>query len=79
MAPKGLIDLNDWSPGSGTVRRCGLVAVDMNLLEEVCHWRMALRFQKPKPGSVSLSISSSPPSLPLPPPSLSLSFLQILI
>jgi hypothetical protein len=25
-------------PGSGTIRRCGLVEVGVALLEEVCHW-----------------------------------------
>ena len=29
--------LNMLGPGSGTVRRCGLVGVDVALLEEVCH------------------------------------------
>jgi hypothetical protein len=24
--------------GSGTIRKCGLVEVGVNLLEEVCHW-----------------------------------------
>jgi hypothetical protein len=29
--------LNVLGPGSGTVRRCGLVGVGVALLEEVCH------------------------------------------
>ena len=30
-----LMCLNAWSMGSGTIRRCGLVGVDVALLEEV--------------------------------------------
>jgi hypothetical protein len=26
------------TPGSGTIRKCGLVGVGMALLEEVCHF-----------------------------------------
>ena len=29
--------LNMLGPGSGTIRRCGLVGVGVALLEEVCH------------------------------------------
>ena len=25
------------APGRGTIRRCGLVGIDVSLLEEVCH------------------------------------------
>jgi hypothetical protein len=32
----------------------------VDLLEEVCHWRWALRFQKLMPVSVSLSLSAQP-------------------
>jgi hypothetical protein len=28
----------------------------MSLLEEVCHWKCALRFQRPKPNPVALSL-----------------------
>lgn len=30
---------------SGTVRRCGIVEVGVDLLEEVCHWGWSSRFQ----------------------------------
>ena len=36
--PYRLIDLNVWSPWSGTFRRYGLAVVCEVLLEEVCHW-----------------------------------------
>ena len=29
--------LNMLGPGSGTIKRCGLVGVGVTLLEEVCH------------------------------------------
>jgi hypothetical protein len=45
--------------GSATVRRCSLIKVDMALLEEVCHWGWALRFQMLKPGSVTLSLPAA--------------------
>jgi hypothetical protein len=45
--------------GSGTIRRCGFFGVDVALLEEVCHWRWALRFQMLKPGLVSLFLPAS--------------------
>ena len=32
-------DLDMLVPVSGTIRRCGLVGVDVALLEEVCHCR----------------------------------------
>ena len=37
----------------GRFNRCGFVGAGMALLEEVCHWQWALRFQKPMscPGS----------------------------
>jgi hypothetical protein len=38
--------------GKGSMRRCGLVAVGVALLEEVCHCGKALRSQKLKPGLV---------------------------
>jgi hypothetical protein len=41
------------------MKRCDLLGVVVALLEEVCHWRWALRFQMLKPGPV-------PPSLSLP-------------
>jgi hypothetical protein len=31
------VGLNMLGPGSGTIRRCGLVRVGVALLEEVCH------------------------------------------
>jgi hypothetical protein len=34
--------LNVLGPGSGTIKKCGLVGVDVTLLEEVCHWRDGL-------------------------------------
>jgi hypothetical protein len=40
-----------------SIRRNDLDGIDMALLEEVCHWWQALRFQKLKPGPVSLSSS----------------------
>ena len=44
--PFGLIDLKAWSPVGGTAwEGLGGIAV----LEDVCHWVWALRFQKPKP------------------------------
>jgi hypothetical protein len=43
MAPEVL---NSWSPVSGTVWE-GLEGVA--LLEKICHWGLALRFQKPGP------------------------------
>ena len=30
--------LNMLGPGSGTIRKCGLVGVGVALLEEVCHF-----------------------------------------
>jgi len=39
------IHLNDWSLGNGATMRYGLVRVDA-LLEEMFHWRRALRSQK---------------------------------
>lgn len=57
----GPICLNAWSPASGTVLgrigRCGLVE-DVALLEEVCHYGWALRFQKSTPVSLSLCFLS---------------------
>jgi hypothetical protein len=35
----------------------GLVEVGMTLLEEVCHWEWALRFQMLKPGSIRILLS----------------------
>lgn len=35
----------------GKVRKCGLIRVNVTLLEEVCYWGRALRYQKPKPGT----------------------------
>jgi hypothetical protein len=35
--PHKLIDLNAWSPGSGTTRRYCLLGVGVVLWEEVCH------------------------------------------
>ena len=45
--------LNTWSPVVGAIYKG---PGDVALLEEVCHWRQALRFQKLKPGPVSLSL-----------------------
>ena len=53
-SPHRLIYLNTWSPVGRTVLE-GLES--MALLEEVCHWGWALRFQKPMPGPVSISVS----------------------
>jgi hypothetical protein len=50
-----LTDLNTWSPGSGTIRRYGLVGEDVALLEEVHHQGWALEFQMLKPSLVSYS------------------------
>ena len=54
----------------GRTRKCGFLERSVNLLEEVCHWEKALRFQKLKTDSVSVSVSVSllPPlsSHPLP-------------
>ena len=36
-SPHGLICLNVWPIGDGTVRGCGLIEVDVASLEEVCH------------------------------------------
>ena len=41
--------LNAWSPDGGPV---GEGLGGMALLEEVCHWREVLGFQKPKPTPV---------------------------
>ena len=38
----------------GRIRRYGRAGVGVALLEEVCHWGWALRFQKSMPGPVSL-------------------------
>ena len=56
-------------------RRCSLVGAGVALLEEVCHWGWALRFQKPMPGptslpaawrvDVTLSSASPAPCLPV--------------
>lgn len=48
--PQGLIHLNTWSPAGSTVWE-GLRGVA--LLQEVCHWEWALRYQKPTPFLVS--------------------------
>lgn len=50
---KGCSGLNESGPhrliGSGTTESCSLAGVDVVLLEEVCHRRWALEFQKLKP------------------------------
>lgn len=46
LAPTRLIRLNIWSPVNGTIWE-GLGGVA--LLEEVCFWGQALRFEKPTP------------------------------
>jgi hypothetical protein len=63
------MDLNVWSSGSHTIRRCGLVEVGVALLNKVYYWGWTLRFEMFK----SLSLPPFlPPSLPPPsPPSLS--------
>jgi hypothetical protein len=38
---------------SGTSRRCSLVEIGVALLEEVCHWGWALRFQKLQPNPMA--------------------------
>lgn len=48
--------LNWWNFLLGRIRRCGLVEGNVVLLEDVCHWRCALRFQKPTPGPSPLSL-----------------------
>ena len=35
------------------IKRCGLVDLGISLLEEVYHWKWAVRFQKPKPAPLS--------------------------
>lgn len=47
-------------PGIGTIRQCGLVKVGVTLLEGVCHWEWALKFQKliPDPGAPTLQPST---------------------
>jgi hypothetical protein len=45
--------------GSGTLRRCGLMGVGVALLEEVCHWGWALRFQILKPSPVWHSLPAA--------------------
>ena len=65
------------STRSGTFKMCDLVVVGMALLQEVCHWGWALRFNKLKPSlvaqglfllpadvGVELSGDSPAPSLP---------------
>jgi hypothetical protein len=37
-------------------RRCGIVEVDVALLEKVCHWGWGLRFQKPTLCLVSICL-----------------------
>ena len=63
-SPHRLIDLNAWSSGCGTTKeRLGHMA----LLEEVCHWRWALRFEKPSvsffllPVDVDVELSTTSP------------------
>jgi hypothetical protein len=52
----------------GRTRKCGFLERSVTLLEEVCHWEKALRFQKLKTDSVPVSVSLLPPlsSHPLP-------------
>jgi hypothetical protein len=42
--------------GRSLIRRCGLVGVGVALLEKVCYWRLALRFQMLKTGLVAVSL-----------------------
>jgi hypothetical protein len=49
-----LIELNDWSPGIGTIKRCGFIEIGLVLVEEMCHWEWDLRLQLLEPGPVSL-------------------------
>jgi hypothetical protein len=35
--------------GNGNFKRCGFVGVGVVFVEEVCHWRQALRYQMRKP------------------------------
>ena len=44
---------------SDTIMRCGLIGLGVTLLEEVCHWGWALRFQVLKPDPVSLSLPAA--------------------
>lgn len=46
-----VISLNAWPPFGGTVLE-GLV--DMTLLEEICNWEWALRFQTPRHSYLSI-------------------------
>ena len=41
--PHRLICLNAWLIGSGPIRRCGLVGVDVAFLEAECHCRVSHR------------------------------------
>jgi hypothetical protein len=50
------------APGSGTIRSCGFVGVDLAFLEKVCQ-RGALRFQMLKPGPVAHSLFRLPADL----------------
>ena len=69
------------SIGSGTIRRHGLVGVDMAFL--VCHWGWVLRFQRLKPVPVVHSVLLVPVnpdvelSAPSPAPFLSASHMMI--
>ena len=49
--------------GNGTIRKCGLVGVGITLLEKLCYWAWALRFQKLRPGTVTLSPCCLPTSI----------------
>ena len=52
--PNRLMCLSAWTIGSGTVRRCGLLRVDVALLEEACHWGWDFIMFKAGPAFFSL-------------------------
>ena len=63
--PYKLIDLNAWSPGSGTIRRCDFVGVGLALVEEVCHCGVGFEVSNAQPrrsGSLSFLCGLSAPS-----------------
>ena len=63
FGPHKLMCLKAWPTESDTIRRCGLVEVDVALWEEVCHWGWSLGFQGPSGPSVSLLLPSADPDV----------------
>lgn len=75
------LGLNENGPhrplGNGSIRRCGRAGGTVSLLEGVCHWGWALKFQKIKPDPVAqhlfllllnadVELSAASPALILP-------------